>query len=69
MGEETRTLDSHLGKVVLYQLSYAHGGTQTRSIPIRVVNRFFDTLSLQAMHNLEVEDLLITQRPGQGHEF
>lgn len=24
-GEETRTLDVHLGKVVLYQLSYARG--------------------------------------------
>tara|TARA_B100000212_G_scaffold336359_1_gene309589 strand:- start:12754 stop:12921 length:168 start_codon:yes stop_codon:yes gene_type:complete len=26
-GEEIRTLDSHLGKVVLYQLSYARNNT------------------------------------------
>jgi hypothetical protein len=36
-GEETRTLDVHLGKVVLYQLSYARktGGNQINPLPFR----------------------------------
>ncbi len=31
--EETRTLDIHLGKVTLYQLSYTRAQTQSRNLP------------------------------------
>lgn len=38
-GEETRTLDVHLGKVVLYQLSYSRVGEAEYSTPVLPVNQ------------------------------
>jgi hypothetical protein len=40
-GEETRTLDVHLGKVVLYQLSYAREREDRSKGCTGFVNRFF----------------------------
>jgi hypothetical protein len=41
-GEETRTLDVHLGKVVLYQLSYARSGKESATRASGSVNSIFD---------------------------
>ena len=40
-GEETRTLDVHLGKVVLYQLSYARNGRERTQLRLPCVNSIF----------------------------
>lgn len=40
-GEETRTLDVHLGKVVLYQLSYARERAARSRAAAGSVNSYF----------------------------
>jgi hypothetical protein len=56
-GEETRTLDIHLGKVTLYQLSYArsrkagakiHSGRPQRKTFVHRIERAYSELSARA---------------------
>ena len=58
-GEETRTLDVHLGKVVLYQLSYSREREAEYSTPVLSVNQ-----NIRSLFSSRVEEFPASPLPG-----
>lgn len=75
-GEETRTLDVHLGKVVLYQLSYARErGAKRYGDPV-IVNCFFEigwdganVLGVRDIQLRPLREFPVERASADAHEF